>query len=349
MKKVNKTLIMVMLLVFFLSGCWDIKDIDKRVLPLVMGITKVNNDEYKVTAQIPITKKDGEISRIVTSIDKNVSSALGQIRTNSENAVDFSHVRLIVIQKDISGNKKELMKLVSFLMTSEEIPTNAQLAFTDVPIEKLLSNINDKLGVDSTSLYDFFNKGAGWAPEILSTRIWEVYRSLHSYTEDITIPVVDSGKDTVLNYKGAAVLKMGELTQRIDPNETQLIKLFQNKNAKGKIENVGFASVMVTKSAIENKTFMENNKPLVSTDVKLKIHVLEREAGITNYRIEKELEKLIEERFINMFEKAQENKTDIFGFGQYFRNQIPYEDLKNWKEKYYPDLKVDFQVHTSME
>jgi spore germination protein KC len=125
--------------------------------------------------------------------------------------------------------------------------------------------------------------------------------------------------------------------------------LFQNNNAKGKIENVGFASVMVTRSAIENKTVMENNKPRVSTDVKLKIHVLEREAGITNYRIKKDLEKLIEERFNNLFDKVQENKTDIFGFGQYFRNQIPYDDLKNWRERYYPDLKVDFQVHASME
>ncbi|ART76723.1 hypothetical protein B4U37_12030 [Sutcliffiella horikoshii] len=348
MKRV-KALMMLMFLVTFLSGCWDIKDIDKRVLPLVIGISKVNNEDYKVTVQIPITKKDGEISRIVTSIDENVSSALGQIKTNSENAVDYSHVRLVIIQSDLSDNKEELKQLVTFLMTSREFPTNAQLAFTDVPIEELLSNINDKLGVDSTSLYDFFNKGAGWAPEILSTRIWEVYRSMFSYTEDITIPIVDPGKDTVINYKGAVALKLGELTQRIDPNETQLIKLFQNKNAKGKIENVGFASVMVTSSAIENKTLIESNKPVVSINVKLKIHVLEREAGISNERIKKDLEKLIEERFNKMFEKAQENKTDIFGFGQYFRNQIPYDDLKKWREGYYPDLKVDFQVHTSME
>ncbi|MGG1677727.1 Ger(x)C family spore germination protein [Neobacillus sp. NRS-1170] len=349
MKKVNITLIALMFLVTFLSGCWNNKDIDKRVLPVVMGITKDDNDEYKVTVQIPIPKKNGNISRIVTSIDESFSSALGQIRTNSENVVDYSHIQLVVISKDLSVNQEELMQLITFLMTSNEIPKNAQLAFTDDPIEKLLSSINDKLGADSSSLYDFFNKGAGWAPEILSTRIWEVYRSLYSYTEDISIPVVDSGKDTVLSIKGAAALKMGEITQRIDPNVTHLINLFQTNNAKGKIEDVGIASVMVKRSAIKNKTFMENNKPLVSTDVKLKIDVLEQEAGITNYQIKKELEKLFEERFNNMFDKAQENNTDIFGFGQYFRNQIPYDDLKNWREKYYPNLKVNFHVHASME
>ena len=207
MLKGKRTLIAPLILVMILSGCWDVKDIDKRVLPLVMGITKESNDEYKVTMQIPIQKKEGETSRLVTSIDKNVSSALGQIKTNSENAVDYTQVRLIVVHESISESKEELVKLVTFLMNSSDIPTNAQLAFTNAPIEDLLSNINDKLGVDSTSLYDFFNKGTGWAPEIISTRIWEIYRSLHSFTEDTTIPVVDAGDDTVLMYKGAAALK----------------------------------------------------------------------------------------------------------------------------------------------
>jgi spore germination protein KC len=349
MKKVNKTLITFVFLLTFLSGCWDNKDIDKRVLPLVMGIAKADNNEYKVTVQIPITKTSGLMSRIVTSKDQSVSRALGQIQTNSENAVDYSQVRLVVIQNNLANNPKELRQLIKFLMTSKEIPSRSQLAFTNDPIEKLLSNINDKLGVDATSLFDYFNKGAGWAPGISNTRIWEVYRSLFSYTEDITIPIVGSGKDTVLIYKGAAALKKGKITQIINPDENQLVNLFQNNNTIGKIESVGFASVMVTRSAIENKTFMKNNKPIVSTDIKLKIDILERQAGITNYRIKSKLEKLIEQRFYHIFKQAQKNNTDIFGFGGYFRNQIPYDDLKNWREKYYPKLKVNFQVHASME
>ncbi|TCP21299.1 Ger(x)C family germination protein [Scopulibacillus darangshiensis] len=354
MKRVNKTLITAMFLLTFLSGCWDIKDIDQRNLPLVIGIAKADNNEYKVTAQIPIPKLSGQtqsgpMSRIVTSKGESFSSALGQIKTNSEDAVDYSHVRLIVIQKNLTKNQKELRQLIKFLMDSKEIPMKAMLAITNDHIEKLLSNINDKLGVDSTSLYDFFNKGAGWAPEISSAPIWEVYRSLFSYTEDITIPVVDSGKDTVLNYKGAAVLKKGKITQRISPNENQLINLFQNKSAKGKIESVGFASVMVTKSTIENKTVMKNNKPLVYSDLNLKIDILERKADITNNQIRERLEKLTQKQFYHIFKQAQKSNTDIFGFGQYFRDQIPYDDLKNWRGKYYPKLKVNFQVHVSME
>ena len=349
MKKVNKTVIILMFSLTFLGGCWDNKDIEKRVLPLVIGIAKGGNNGYQVTVQIPLTKTSGLMSRIVTSKGPSVSRALGEIQTNSENAVDYSQVHLVVIQKNLATNSKQLRQLIKFLMRSKEIPTNAQLAFTDDPIVNLLSNINDKLGVDATSLFDYFNKGAGWAPGISNTRIWEVYRSLYSYTDDITIPIVGSGKDTVLIYKGAAAFKKGKITQRINPDETQLINLFQTNNANGKIENVGFASVMVKYSAVKNIAFMKDNEPTVSTNLKLKIDVLEVHAGITNDQINNKLEKLLEKRFYHVLKQSKKTNTDLFGFGKYFRHQIPYDDLKNWREKYYPNLKANFQVQVSNE
>jgi hypothetical protein len=52
---------------------------------------------------------------------------------------------------------------------------------------------------------------------------------------------------------------------------------------------------MVTSSAIEKKV-IEDNKPEASMEVKLKIQVLERETGISNDLIKRDLEKLLEER-----------------------------------------------------
>jgi Ger(x)C family germination protein len=343
MKRINKTLIAILVLLTLLSGCWNNKDIDKRVLPLVMGITKADNNEYMVTLQIP-PKKGRLLSSIVTRKDQSVSRALWQIQANSESAVDYKHVQLVIIQKLLANNPKELRELIMFLMTSKEIPPMTQVAFTNEPIEKLLTNLSDKLGNDATPLFEYFNKGAGRPLGVTNSRIWEVYKSLSSYTEDISIPVIGSGEDTALNYKGAEVLKKGKITQMINPDENQLISLFHNNNANGEIESVGFASVMIKSSKIESKSFMKNENPIVNTNLKLKIDILERKAGITDEQIKHKLKKLIEGRFHHIFKQAQKNNTDIFGFGQYFRSQIPYNDLENWREKYYPELKVNFQV-----
>ncbi|WP_338654100.1 Ger(x)C family spore germination protein [Lysinibacillus sp. Y5S-8] len=343
------TLIICMFLLLpFLGGCWDVKDIDKRLLPLVIGIAKENED-YHVTLQIPITQKENEVSRIVTGKADTVLKVLGQVRTNSEEAVDYSHIELIVIQSNLAADQAELRELIKFLMDSEEIPSRALLTITDDKIDKVLSNINDKLGVNATSIYNYFNKGAGWAPEITSIHIWEVYRSLFSYTKDITVPVVRAGNDTVLVYEGSMVLKNGELMARINSDESQLSKLFQNANAKGKIESLDLASIMVVNSSIKNKASLKNNKPVVASHLKLKIDILERKKDVPNDQITKELTKLMEKRFYDMFEQAQANGVEIFGFGQLFRNQLSYQELRNWREGFYPYLKVDFQVNVSVD
>ncbi|SFE60695.1 germination protein, Ger(x)C family [Paenibacillus catalpae] len=344
--KPYKTIVVLMSLTF-LCGCWDIKEINQRALPLVMGISKEHDEEYRVTLSLPITNVEGK-TRIVTGKGDSVSSVLGQMRTNSENALDYSQLQLIVIDSHLAANHPEWIKIIKYFMISKEIPSIALVAITDDNIEKMFSNIS-KLGFTGTAVYDFFNKGTGWAPEVSYTRIWEVYQSLFSYTNDIAVPVVNSAKDTILNFEGSAVLKNGKITERINPSENHLVRLFQNHTTIRNTENLGFSTIVVTDSSLKVKPSMKNNEPRVASDLSLKISILEKEEGVSNNRIKEVLEKRIEQRFNDIFKQAQKNKTDIFGFGQHFRTRISFDELKNWREVYYPKLIVNFQVHVGME
>ncbi|MFJ7755553.1 Ger(x)C family spore germination protein [Peribacillus muralis] len=335
--------------IMLLCGCWDIKDINKRTIPLVLGISKTKGGEYKITLQIPVLKNERQVSKVVTGTGETITSALGKIRTNSENAVDYTQIRLIVVQNHLAHNQKEFTNIVKFLMGSEEIPSRSLIAITDENVEDVLSSINDKLGVHASSIYDFFNKGADWAPEVFSTPVWEVYRSLFSATKDIAVPLIRSGKNTVLIFEGSDILKKGEIMDRLKPEEIQLIRVLQNKNEKGKIESLGFASIMVSNSSIRLKPSLINNKPSLSSDLNIKINVLERNDGVTNKKITEELVRIIEERFFQILRRMQESHTDIFGFGQEFQQLISYNELKNWRDEYYPDLKVNFEVKVNME
>ncbi|PJN88588.1 hypothetical protein CVN76_19425 [Bacillus sp. mrc49] len=339
----------VCMTIIILSGCWDIKDINKRTIPLVLGISKEQGGQYKVTLQIPVLKNESQVSKVVTGKGESITSALGKIRTNSENAVDYTQIRLIVVQNNLAHNQKELTAIVKFLMGSEEIPSRSLIAITDENVEDVLSSINDKLGVHASSIYDFFNKGADWAPEIFSTPVWEVYRSLFSSTKDIAVPVIRSGKNTVLIFEGSDILKKGELMDRFKPEEIQLIRVLQNKNEKGKIESLGFASIMVSNSSIRLTPSLKNNKPSLASNLNIKINVLERNDGVTNEKIIEELERVIEKRFFQVLKRMQESHTDIFGFGQEFQQLISYNELKNWRDEYFPELKVNFKVEVNME
>lgn len=341
--------VIVLISLTLLGGCWDIKEIDKRDIPLIIGIRRENDNQYKVTLYIPVTEKGSKLSRTVTKKGTNVSSALEQLKTNTEDALYYKQVRLILIQSNLANDNEDISEVIQFLMKSKELPSIALLAITDENIEKMFSSINDKLDAHATSVIDYFYKGVDWAPEISTTRIWEVYRSLFSYTNDIAVPVVNSGKDTLLSFEGSAVLKNGKMMERISPSENQFIHLFQNHQTKGKIESLGYASIMVKNSSLRIKPSMKTDELMVSSDLSLKIEILEKKEGVSHDQIQSDLEKLIEKRFYSLFEQAQRNKADIFGFGQHFRNQIPYSELKNWRDEYYPHLKVNFQAQVQIE
>lgn len=347
----NKTykLLFVFITIIFLCGCWDIKDINKRSLPLVMGISINDNQKYELTLQTPVPKDYEQVSTIVTEEGESIASALSKIRTNSENAVDLSQIQLIIIQDKLAQNSLRLKELTKLLVGSEEIPSRALVALTDDNIQKVLSNINDKLGVNATALYDYFNKGFGWAPEIFSIPIWELYKSPFLYTKDIAVPVIQSGKDTVLDFKGAEILSKGQPVARIRPEESQFIKVFQNKDEKGKIESLNYATIIVTNSSVRNKTKMENNIPVVSSDLNFTIHILEKKEDTTTDEIKEEFEKITEKRFYSMLKKSKKNHSDIFGFGQQFQDLLSYDQLKNWRYEYYPKLKVNFKVHVRID
>jgi len=103
---------------------------------------------------------------------------------------------------------------------------------------------------------------------------------LYSYTKDINVPIVTSGKNTVLRFKGSAVLKKGKMVGRIDPKENLLVNLFHNHKATGEIESLGSAGMIVKNSSLHIKSSMKND-PLVSCGWKWKIQVMERKEGVT--------------------------------------------------------------------
>ncbi|MBA2937518.1 hypothetical protein HZF08_04320 [Paenibacillus sp. CGMCC 1.16610] len=102
----------VLLSLIFLVGCWDIKEIDKRDIPLMIGIRKESDNQFKVTLYIPTTEKGSKISRTITQKGTNVSSILEQLKTNTEDALYYKQVRLILIQNNFAKDKADIGEMI---------------------------------------------------------------------------------------------------------------------------------------------------------------------------------------------------------------------------------------------
>ncbi|MEK5443463.1 Ger(x)C family spore germination protein [Fredinandcohnia sp. FSL W7-1320] len=350
MKLYNKTVIytfaILLITILPLTGCWDNKDINHRLLPVVLGVSKIEN-EYEVIINLPVSNAGKIESRIVSFKDKTIAKAIDTISRNLESRVDLLHVKLIIIER---GAAEDGVKdIIGGFMRSREVSPKALVAICDEDINVLFSKLKDTIGSIGSTTVDFFEKNAGWDPDIALTRVWEVYRGIHSYTYDVAIPLIRSGDEFPMEQIGSAIVKNGKMVDQISPDETLLYNIFKGESSSGEIEVMEKATVRIVNNSIHHKGSMHNNQPFLKSKIKLKVVILETRGEPSLNEIKRELNQALSERFNNMISKTKENKADIFGIGQFFRRELTRKELKNWRTKYYTNLKMDIQFNVDIQ
>lgn len=332
--------------ILILSGCWDNRDINHRSLPVVMGISK-KDAKYKVYLDIPQSGKDGTHSILVTREGQTITQVVDEISSNMETRVDLLHLKVIIFERNYA--EEGLADSVSSFMRSREISAKAMVAICDEDLNTFFIKLQKNSSTDETVLYNFFEKNAGWSPSVAVTRIWEIFRSIHSYTRDIAIPLIKSGTSTVIENVGAAIIRNGRMVGQITEDETLLLNAFDEESAHGKIEVMNHASVLIVNNSMRHHVALKDGAPYMRSQINLKVSVLETRGDPSVDMIKDELEKLLTQRFNKLFKNIQKHEADILGVGQYFRTLIPRDKLAHWRTDYLPRLKMDLAVKTTIQ
>ncbi|MED1820718.1 Ger(x)C family spore germination protein [Bacillus subtilis] len=345
--KANVRLIFCLfLIVIMLSGCWDNRDINHRVLPVVLGISTVG-DQYNVFLEIPEPSKDMTKIKIVSGTGDTITQAVDTLNRNMESKVDLLHVKVILIERRTAEDG--MKDIISGFMRSRDVSPKALVAICDENINEFFSKLQNSMGPEATTMFEFFEKNAGWDPEIALTRIWEVYRSIHSYTQDVAVPMIVKGKSTIIEQIGSAIIKNGKMVEQISSEETLLFNTFDGESTHGQIELMDHASVMIVSNTMHHKSELIEKQPFLQSRINLKVVILETRGDPSAKQIKKELNTLLTNRFNQMFSKIQKSEADILGLGQFYRNKITRKELKNWRSAYYPNLKMNIQFHIDIQ
>ncbi|MDX8342595.1 Ger(x)C family spore germination protein [Rossellomorea sp. YZS02] len=345
-KKNIKKGIVLLLSVVLLSGCWDNRDINHRVMPVVLGVSK-EMEKYKVYLQIPEPQNGTIITRVVIGYGETINEAVEKISTNIEQDVDLLHVKVIVLERRLAEEGVE--DLISGIMRSRDISAKALVAICDDNIGDFFASMEKDTPPSGTNLFGFFEKNAGWDPEIALTRVWQIYRSIHSYTRDVAVPLLRRGETTLVEYKGAGVIKNGRMVEEISPDETLLYNAFNGESTQGKVEVTNLGSVLILDDSMSHKSTFSQDRPSLVTNMNFVIMVLETKGEPSEKAIKEDFEKIVTNRFEQMVTKLQKSEADIWGLGQLFRKEIPRQNLKDWRSKYYPELNASFIINVEIQ
>ena len=125
-----KKLLILLIIPFILSGCYDYNELNDLAIISGIGID-YESDEYIVTYEILSTKKEGETSASsstynVTSRGKTVVEAF----SNNGNLMDkvpyFEHVDVVVISEDIAKNN--LKEVGEYIIRTSKLRNESFLA-----------------------------------------------------------------------------------------------------------------------------------------------------------------------------------------------------------------------------
>lgn len=333
--------------VLSLTGCWDNKDINHRSLPVVMGIAK-QEDDYQITLQIPQPIENRLRIRVYEEKGKTITQAVDRMSEDMESQIDLLQLKVILIDKKLAAQGLE--DVFSYFMRVRDISPKALVVLSDENPRDFFANAVNKEKSEGNNMNDFFEKYAGWNPQIALTRVWEVYRSIHSYTRDVVLPIVKHGRTTAIEHLGSAIIKNGKMVGQISSDDTLLFNMFKGESGQGKIEVMDHASVLITNTSLKLRSRMSSGEePKSSARLTLKVSLMEVRGGASKELIKQELRNMVERRFRRIFTQAQSSKADIFAIGQTYRTKIPRPRMKDWRETYYPRLRLDFDVRVIIQ
>ncbi|MGU3469840.1 hypothetical protein ACLBWT_01570 [Paenibacillus sp. D51F] len=162
-----KLVVLVVGMTVLLEGCWDTKDINKQYLPVVMGVGKGSKEKYKIILEIPnASGKDQFLEKEAISISK----AIDLIRTDAEKSINMVHLRLMLFDRSIA--QEGIRDIIDYAVRANDISIKGMVAVVDGDFDKTLYHVISPTPEIST--YDFFNKEAGWTPNVSLVRIWRL-------------------------------------------------------------------------------------------------------------------------------------------------------------------------------
>jgi len=364
-----------------LTACWDLKDINRRVLVIGLGIdladrTETENYEYtsmiKLTAQVAIPEKlsggagqplstGAEAVWNVSAIGRNVSKAYVNLQQRLQDELFIGHTRVVVISEDLA--REGLSRYMNFFRNNPEFRRLSYLLISENKAEDLLNTFPKTANVQAMYLMNLIEDEIQrqTMPDIpfIETAIRGVTRGI----DPIAILVSNDKETGIIKYSGLAVFRGDQMVGKLDVEETwSYLQLAEGK--LGELEVVRDVEGELGRISIVFKNLKRKIRPLVTEKgnfrFKCKLNVegiifsqevptsYDREIYIDQLenRVSVELKKELETVF---YKVQQKYNADIFGFGELVRAYLPeeWQKIDNWREEF-KKAELEVEVETKI-
>lgn len=376
MSRSLRVIIMVCIAVFILTGCKDMKEVDRITFPVVLGIDwDEENSRIKICAQVStLSSQSGGESpsgtkySVLEGEGKTLKEAMDNIIDHAQQYISWKQLIAVVFTDKMA--KRGIIRELDVLSRNEQIHLNSYLIITTNSLRDLLGTspvIETGLptaivGVGLISEQSTHSKAVTMKDFIaasLNNEIEPVLPQIAIYRKE------NAHKDAKneLDYRGLGVFKQDRLVGWLNEKETIALLFVSGIQNQGSFtllqtENNGEGEITVSEHTTKTKyiPYIKNKAigmlltisaeydiySYISTQ-KIDISEVDKINNMVAAHIKKQVEALIH--------KAQhELNSDIFGFGGKIYRKYPkywQENKERWPE-IFPEIDVIVEVEAKL-
>ncbi|MBR1416297.1 MAG: Ger(x)C family spore germination protein [Bacilli bacterium] len=321
--------ILLLLILFLCSSCYDYQEVNDLAIVSGMAIDYID-DNYYLTYEVINTKNDKEDtnSYTYTSSGNTISLAIENINKMIPKKVSLSHLDIVIISKSLANHG--LYNISDYFFRNNKITTNFYLVMSNINPKNILENKSENYQVNSIAIKNILKEN--------KIDIHEQFDYLISYIMDnsknIVIPSVKLDNNIIIdNY---AMFKGDKFYSYLDEEDNKVFKLLKNK---GKITyDINDTNINIK----NNKTsvYVDDKKYIIN--IKTLAYIEEKNMDV-NYNLLEELaKKELKEKINNFILKELDNDIDILGFKKIYHIKHPNDLIENYKLPV--EINVEFKI-----
>lgn len=374
-----KRFIPIVLIVFCLTGCWNYRELNQLAITSGIAIDK-EDDEYVMTIMIANSKKPGNGSdsnqpstTVYEGRGKTMYEAIKHASLNSSKQIYLGHIDILLFSEEVAKN--DIQYVIDFIFRYPQTRNNFLLGLVrndkagDVlkiatpletfPSQNIVRNLEttDKLqGIIYTVDYNQFVKNMideGINPVLPGISI---VGDVEEGNKEENIQ--QSEPSAYLKLEPMALFKGNQFVGWTNENESKGINILNNQiDTLGVIVPCEGGNVVT--EVLDLKSSFEVNAKENKVKIKISgvggVQELSCKLDLTNNKIIEEIQAKDNEEIAKYvkeaIQKAQELKTDVFGFGNMVYKKEPtyFKEIKDrWNDEVFPTLQPEIEVNLDL-
>ena len=367
----KKIIIITIISLFLLTGCYDYKELNTIG---IISAAEISKDEHGFLAKAHVINPHAPDKTSITEAPfiiytghgKTLQEAFRDITSSSTKFLYSNHLQILIINESIA--KENLKDIIDFFARNPSIRTEFYIligknenilniitpgSITSSNIKKILETNQEYLGTSNIVTFnEFLNMYLDRHKEIVLPSI----ESINYNKESENIKNTEkSNLTSKYQLSTLAIFKNNKLKSYLTKEESLTYNILKNNIKNSILTYHCQPNKYLTLEIIDSKAKIKSKKDELFIDINLKTNLNEIQCNINIEdkkvlnKLKKDIEKYLQKEILKNINNIRNNyNSDIFDFIDiiYKHNHTYYQKIKNtWYQKDYQHIKINIDTH----